>query len=184
MPDCYCGEIIGVAFNFVPDGWLACDGKTYPIDGNETLFSLLGTTYGGDGIRTFGVPDLRGRVPVSQGKDASYPLGQTGGDEQVTLLSSQIGAHNHPMMASSHDGGYWPPPPYPGPGGIVHAPGPGMTFGNNIQTAFKVYGTDQPLTTLALSSIRPAGRSLPHENRQPFLAINYIICSNGIRPTQ
>jgi microcystin-dependent protein len=185
MPDCFLGEILAVAFNFTPQGWLACDGKLYSIAEHTALFQLLGTKYGGDGVNNFAVPDLRGRVPISQGQAPAgtrYAVGQTGGDEQVTLLPSQLGPHSHTLNASTQSGGYWPPPPYPPPGQFPPAPGPGMALGISTQPAMNVYGNDEPYTSLAASSIRAAGKSVPHENRQPFLAINYIICSSGAFP--
>jgi microcystin-dependent protein len=185
MPECYLGEILAVSFNFVPQGWLACDGKLYSIAEHTALAHLLGTKYGGDGINNFAVPDLRGRVPISQGQapaGTSYTVGQTGGVEQVTLLASQVGPHSHALNASTQVGGYWPPKPYPPPKGTPPAPGPGMALAISTQPAVGVYGNDEPYTSLAGSSIRPAGQSVPHENRQPFLAINYIICSSGVFP--
>src|SRR3954454_18083876 len=98
MADQYIGEIRAFAFNFAPLGWAFCEGQLLPINQNQALFSLLGTTYGGDGRTTFALPDLRGRVPISSGQGPglqNYDLGQTGGEETVTLTGNQVGAHSH-----------------------------------------------------------------------------------------
>jgi microcystin-dependent protein len=187
MADPFLGEILAVAFNFVPQGWLACDGKLYLIAEHQALFSLLGTAYGGDGQSTFAVPDLRGRLQVNQGTNPqgrTYALGETGGTEQVTLTTANMPPHNHAFNASSQLGGYWPPSPYPPPKPPIHAPGPGMALGVNTQTSVNLYGADPAPVTLSATSISLQGQSMPLENRQPFLAINYIIAAVGIFPTK
>src|SRR5512141_776356 len=98
MAQPYVGEIRMFAGNFAPAGWMFCDGQLLPISGNDTLFNLIGTTYGGDGQTTFALPDLRGRVPIHQGTSI---LAQTGGTETVTLTTGQIPGHSHPMLASA-----------------------------------------------------------------------------------
>src|SRR5262249_1818330 len=114
---------------------------------------------------------------------SDYPLGQMGGAEQITLLSSQMGPHSHGLLASLRKGGTWPPPPYPPAPDFPPAPGPGMALAVATQDAVKVYGTDTPYVALGAASISIAtSGNLPHENRQPYLAINYIICVQGIWP--
>src|SRR4051794_9349999 len=98
--DVYVGSVFAFGFNFVPVGWVACSGQTLSISGNEVLYSLIGTTYGGDGVNTFGVPDLRGRVPVGRGQGPglqSYALGQSGGHSQISITASNLAAHTHPV---------------------------------------------------------------------------------------
>jgi microcystin-dependent protein len=186
--DAFLGQILAVAFNFVPRGWEACDGHLLSIAQNEALFSLLGTAYGGNGTTNFAVPDLRGRLAVCRGEGpgrSSYVVGQTGGAETVTLLSSQIGAHGHQLLASNYPGGYWPPPPYPAPPDFPPTPGPGMALAVSTQPAVPVYGTNVPYVALSPASITAAaGKQYPHENRQPFLSINYIMCSDGPFPSR
>jgi len=187
--DAYLGQVIAVGFNFAPQRWVPCDGRLLAVSEYSALFTLLGTQYGGDGLTNFAVPDLRGRVAVNQGQapgHSSYSVGQTGGNEQVTLVSAQIGSHNHQLKASDQKGGYWPPPPYPPAPSFPPTPGPGMMLAVSTQSAVHVYGTDTPYVALAPASITYAGggRSMPHENRQPFLSINYIICTDGPYPSR
>jgi microcystin-dependent protein len=167
MAQPYVGEIRMFAGNFAPAGWMFCEGQALPISENETLFQLIGTTYGGDGQSTFRLPDLRGRVPVHQGNN--YVLAEMAGVEQVTLTTQQIPVHTHALLGSTTlatDGA---------PGGrVVAEPG---TAG-----AFR-YLEDDPTVALAPTSITPIGGSQPHENRQPFLCINFIISLFGIFPS-
>ncbi|MBV8192876.1 MAG: phage tail protein [Alphaproteobacteria bacterium] len=183
--DAFLGQIISVGFNFAPQGWALCDGSLLQISQYEALFNLLGTTYGGNGQTNFALPDLRGRVVVNQGQGpglSDYALGVNGGAENVTLRSSQIGAHNHPMMATLLPNPL-PPPPAPQP---AADPGNGTSvLTENTQLAVSMYNAGPPDVTLSPSSISPTTYpGLPHENRQPFLAINYIICVDGIYPSQ
>jgi microcystin-dependent protein len=184
MIDAYIGQIISVSFKMVPTGWLLCDGSPVSISDHPTLFNLLGTTYGGDGVTTFKLPDLRGRLVVSQGQGpgrSNYVLGQAGGAENVSLILSQIEAHRHAMVAIDLPGRPTTPNPNPYP------PGPGSTYylAQNSQPAVNMYNPGPPNVTLSPSSLDPyRGGSGPHENRQPFQVINYIICTEGIYPTQ
>lgn len=175
MAQPFVGQIITVGFNFAPNGWLRCDGSLVPISQYDVLFQLLGTTYGGDGQTTFGLPNLCGRVAVNQGQGpglSNYILGQMSGSESVTLTTNQIGAHTHSLMASSQVGS-------------SITPGNTMALAQNAQTLLDMYGTVAPNTSLAPSSISISpGNALPHENRQPFQAVNVIICWAGIFPSQ
>ena len=185
MSDWYTGQILAVSFKLIPAGWLACDGKLYDSSQYPTLYLLLGgDTYGGGGTQ-FAVPDLRGRLWVSQGQApgrSDYALGETGGEEQVTLTLSEIEPHTHPLMAINQPGAPTPPLPPPQP---PYPPGPGSTYllAQNTQAAFSMYNAGPPATALspyAMDVYR--GGQRPHENRQPFQVINYIICAEGIFP--
>lgn len=172
MAQPFVGQIIAVGFNFAPDGWLLCNGQLLPISQYDVLFNLIGTTYGGDGQSTFAVPNLCGRVAVNQGQGpnlSSYVLGQAAGSESVTLNAGQIGGHSHALMASSL-------------AGTTTTPGTTTALAQNAQPAVEMYDTVAPNTSLAATSITPAGGNQPHENRQPYLAINYIIAWAGVFP--
>ena len=169
MSNPFLGTIRLVGFNFAPVGWALCQGQTLSISQNTALFALLGTYFGGNGQTTFNLPDLRGRVAVGQGQGpglANYDQGQAGGAETVTLTGSQAPAHTHTMMAAANVTA-----PNPGPGVVLGAPA----------AAVKLYGSSAP-TPLALGSVAPFGSGGPHENRQPSLALNYIIALAGIFP--
>jgi microcystin-dependent protein len=171
MSEPFVGQIYLVGFNFAPVGYAFCDGALVPISQNEALFQLLGTTYGGDGQSTFALPDLRSRVPVHQGQGpglSNYVLGEAAGTEAVTLTLQQIPSHNHVANCSSNSSNT------ASPVGAIWAKDSGTDT---------PYGTPAKKTMLT-GAIGPAGGSQPHENRQPFLAINYIIALNGIFPSQ
>jgi len=168
MAQPYVGEVRMFAGNFAPAGWAMCEGQLLPISENETLFNLIGTTYGGDGQSTFAMPDLRGRVPIHQGN--GLVLAETGGVEEVTLTVSQIPAHAHPFLATSN-------------------PASGTSPGNQVLAATQAatitpYGTDNPRPPLAAACISTVGGSQPHTNFQPYLCINFIISLFGIFPSQ
>lgn len=174
MAQPYIGQIIAVGFNFAPVGWMLCQGQTLSIADNSVLFTLIGTTYGGDGVNTFALPNLCGRVPINQGQGqglSPYVIGQLAGTENVTLTTNQLGSHTHSLMASSQPGS-------------SNTPGNTVALAQNGQTAVNMYSADAPNTTLSSGSISAVGNSNPHENRQPFLAINYIIAVEGIFPSQ
>jgi len=174
MAQPFVGQIIAVGFNFAPDGWLLCNGQLLPISQYDVLFNLIGTTYGGDGQSTFAVPNLCGRVALSQGQGpnlANYALGQTAGSESVTLSAGQTGGHSHALMA-------------PALAGTTTTPGTTTALAQNAQPAVDMYGTAAPNTSLAVASITPAGGNQPHENRQPYLTVNYIIAWAGVYPPQ
>jgi microcystin-dependent protein len=171
----YVGQVIAVGFQFTPSGWLACNGQLLAISQYEVLYTLIGTTYGGDGQQTFGVPDLRGRSPVNAGQGAglsTYVLGQLSGTESVTLTAAQIGSHSHPLMASANTGN-------------VAKPASTLVLGQGSQSLAPVYAPPPSTTALAGSAIGPGtGGNQPHENRQPFNTVNYIICYAGVFPSR
>ena len=177
----FVGQIILVGFNFAPVGWFLCQGQLVPIAQYETLYALLGTTYGGDGTSTFALPDLRGRVPTHEGQlsgGSFYNIGQQLGTEEVTLISNQIGAHTHQLRTSSKLA----------PSGTGTTPSNttalGVSASGTPGSNIFVYGTSAPNTTLNPASISSSGNNQPHENRQPYLALNYIIAWAGIFPAR
>jgi microcystin-dependent protein len=165
MAQPYVGEIRMFAGNFAIAGWMFCEGQLLPISENETLFNLIGTTYGGDGQETFGLPDLRGRVPIHFGN--GFTLAETGGVEDVTLTVSQIPSHSHPLLASTSAG-------QQNPGGNLLG----------TSTAVDVYREGTANTPMATNSVTSVGGSQPHTNFQPYLCINFIISLFGIFPSQ
>jgi microcystin-dependent protein len=167
MAQPYVGEIRMFAGNFAPAGWMFCEGQLLPISENETLFQLIGTTYGGDGESTFALPDLRGRIPIHQGN--GFILAETGGAEEITLTVQQIPAHSHPFLASNDS---------------ASAPGPAGSLPGATNVAKKVYaGAGSPTTPMAPQSIGPVGGSQPHTNFQPYLCVDFIISLFGIFPS-
>jgi microcystin-dependent protein len=172
MSSPFVGEIRMFGGNFAPAGWAFCNGALVPISENDTLFTLIGTTYGGDGQETFALPDLQSRLPVHAGQgpgiSQNYQLGQTGGVESVTLTVPQIPIHTHAFFASTA------PASSLDPGGQVIA--------QSGQRA--VYTEDATTTNLAPSAISPIGGSQPHENMAPYLCISFIISLFGIFPQQ
>ena len=168
MAQPYVGEIRMFAGNFAPAGWFFCEGQLLPISENETLFNLIGTTYGGDGSETFAVPDLRGRVPIHQGN--GFILAETGGAEEVALNETQIPAHSHPLLATNN---------------LASSALPGATVVPGITQAATItpYGTDNPAVNLSASASPPVGGSQPHTNFQPYLCVNFIISLYGIFPS-
>lgn len=165
----FIGEIREFGGNFAPAGWAFCDGSLLPISENDTLFQLLGTTYGGDGQSTFGLPDLRGRVAVGAGnlKGTDYVLGQLGGVENVTLTLQGIPSHNHSFLADGN------PASATSPQNSVPA----------VTTATMFY-SGAPTATFQAGMIAPTGGSQPHENMMPYVAISYIIALFGAYPQQ
>jgi microcystin-dependent protein len=163
----FIGQLLLVSFSFSPVNWYFCNGQLLPISQNEALYTLIGTTFGGDGVNTFAVPNLQGRVPVHQGA-GGYVVGGIGGTESVTLTVSNYPAHNHSFLASSQNSNTNQP------AGNAIGGGPAA-----FSASTSVAGQLTPQTiTLA------TGGSQPHENRQPYLAMNWIISLNGIYPTQ
>ena len=167
MAQPYVGEIRMFAGNFAPAGWMFCEGQLLPISEYETLFNLIGTTYGGDGQSTFALPDLRGRVPIHFGN--GFTLAETGGVETVTLTVSQIPAHSHPLLGTTVNG------TSPNPGGNLLA-----------QTAATIqpYTVEPATNSMNPASIGSVGGSQPHDNLQPFLCVDFIISLFGIFPSQ
>ena len=171
MAQPYVGEIRMFGGNFPPNGWAFCNGATMSISENETLFQLIGTTYGGDGQSTFNLPDLQGRVPIHQGTGPdgqTYIVGEKAGVETVTLTIQQIPNHNHAFIGTGNPGTTTNPPT-----NIV-----AQNSGNTI------YIEDQAFVPLAPQSLLPEGGSQPHENIQPFLCVAFIISLFGIFPSQ
>lgn len=176
----YVGEIRIFSGNYAPAGWLFCDGRLLPISENETLFHLIGTTYGGDGVSNFALPDLRGRIPIHQGN--GYALAESGGVEQVTLMQNQIPAHQHTIT---------------GPSLLAHGANPGtsdspaghfpaISPGNQLYS----YTADTPenqMGGIAIDNpnqaLEATGGSQPHSNMQPYLCVNFIISLFGAFPS-
>jgi microcystin-dependent protein len=173
MGEPFVGEIRMFAGNFAPAGWAFCNGATLPIAENDTLFTLIGTTYGGDGQETFNLPDLQGRVPVHQGQgpgiSQNYTIGEKAGVESVTLTVQQIPIHSHAMLASAANG---------------QQPQPTNGFLAQTNPGFPYVAASQPVTALNAGSIGPIGGSQPHDNMAPYLTINFIISLFGVFPAQ
>ena len=166
MAQPYVGEIRMFGGNFAPAGWMFCEGQLLPISENETLFQLIGTTYGGDGESTFALPDLRGRVPMHFGN--GFILAETGGAEEITLTVNQIPIHTHPFLAST---------------AVANSTAPAnQVIAQSAQRA--VYFESSPTTNLAPSAISPVGGSQPHTHFQPYLCVDFIISLFGIFPSQ
>jgi len=166
MAQPYVGEIRMFAGTFAPAGWEFCSGQLLPISENDTLFVVLGTTYGGDGDSTFGLPDLRGRIPIHQG--SGFVLGESGGVEEVTLSINQIPNHTHPLWAN---------------GDIATATSPQNNVPAAIPSASTLaYGTDAPPVILHSQTVGAVGSTQPHTNLQPYLCIRYIISLYGLYP--
>jgi microcystin-dependent protein len=161
----YVGEIRMFAGNFAPAGWMFCEGQLLAISGNDTLFQLIGTTYGGDGQTTFALPDLRGRIPLHQGN--GFVLAERAGVEQVTLTVSQIPAHSHAFTATLNPGGT------SNPTGNLTANSPNVG----------VYIEDVTGTNMSAQGIGSTGGSQPHNNFQPYLCIDFIISLFGTFPS-
>ena len=171
MSDPFVGEIRMFAGNFAPRGWALCDGQLLAVNQHDALFSLLGTIYGGDGRTTFGLPDLRGRLPIHQGTGPGLsprPLGQKSGTERITLTANQLASHTHPLQASAEAADQTDP------AGNVNAES--VTIDQYVS---------EPLdTTMASTAITKVGGSQPHDNVQPFLCIYFIIALVGIYPSR
>lgn len=167
MSDPFIGEVRLFGGNYAPNGWALCDGQLLPIAQNEALFSLLGTTYGGDGQTTFALPDLRGRCAPHPG--GGVLQGETGGSEVVTLQAAQMPVHTHAARCAT--------------GGSTGKPG-GAYWASEGSGNAAPYSTTQNGTALAAGAVQSAGGAQPHENMQPFLAMNFIIALFGIYPSR
>jgi microcystin-dependent protein len=168
MSNPYLGEIRLAGFNFAPQGWSFCNGSVLQIAEFDALFALLGTTYGGDGQTTFALPDLRGRVPIHM--SGNFPIGARSGQESVQLTGQQVPSHNHSSTLCSSGAG------------TSGAPSNGATWA--VSQKGSLYAGAAPSVTMGPQAIANAGGGQPHENRQPSLAINYIISLFGIFPSQ
>ncbi len=169
MADPFVAEIRIFPFNFAPRGWAWCDGQLMPLSQNTALFSLLGTTYGGDGKSNFALPDLQGRAPMHPGQGPGlslHDLGETGGSETVTLLESEIPSHSHALRASAQDGTTR----------IVAGQQPATGIGVSF------YGPQPSTVTLSPSALTPAGGDQPHNNLQPYLTFYFCIALQGVFP--
>ena len=172
MADPFVAEIRIFPFNFAPKGWAWCDGQVLPISQNTALFSLLGTTYGGNGQSTFALPDLRGRASMHPGQGPGLSLrnlGQMGGSETVTLLTSEIPLHSHALMGSFENGTQ---------GSFTT----GITMANSVGGALYQTNTSSNLGAMAPSALAPTGGSLPHNNLQPYLTFFFNIALQGVFP--
>jgi microcystin-dependent protein len=174
MGEPFVGEIRMFGGTFAPAGWAMCQGQSLPISENETLFNLIGTTYGGDGQETFQLPNLSGRVPVHMGQGPgitqNYVIGESAGVESVTLSTQQIPIHTHALTAST-DFGQNPQPQ----DAMFAQPTTGKMYTGSGQS---------PLVSLAATMLSPVGGSQPHENMQPYLALTFIISLFGVYPSQ
>jgi microcystin-dependent protein len=165
MAEPFLSEIRLMSFNFAPKGWALCNGQLLPINQNQALFSLLGTTYGGDGKVNFALPDLRGRVPIHTG--SGHNLGDKQGEASHTIIQSEMPQHTHQVRASSI-----------ATGGNSSPNGRFLGGGNNV------YHTPTSLTPISSSTIGSSGGSQPHENMQPYLTLTFCIALQGIFPSQ
>jgi microcystin-dependent protein len=170
MSQPYVGQIVMFAGNFAPVGWAFCDGTLLPISENEVLFNLIGTTYGGDGVNTFALPDLRGRVPIHMGTGAglsAYTLAQTGGQETVTLTIDQLAQHSHALNASTD------------PAGSTGTPADALA----TSTTVNVYGDGSGGLDAVMSPLHTVGGNHAHDNMAPYLGVNFIISLFGVFPS-
>jgi len=177
----FVGEIRAFAGNFAPAQWHLCDGSLLPISNYEVLYTLLGTTYGGNGTTTFGLPDLRGKALLSQGTGpglSNRVLGQTGGTESVTLTIAQTPAHTHAASASTNAANVSSPA-----GALLAAPVDVTTPGTNVLSYLPNSLASITIAPFAQTSLATFGGSQPHENRMPFVAITYIIALFGLYPS-
>lgn len=174
MSSPFVGEIRIFGFNFAPTGWALCDGQLLPISQNTALFSLLGTYYGGDGKSTFGLPDLQGRAPLGQGQGpglSDYIIGEEGGSASVTLIQTEMPAHNHQTMAIS--------------GSDQTAPGPTVTWGSLAgRNPPPLYAAANPDVQMGPLAMGITGSSFPHNNYQPLLVLNFCIAMQGVFPAR
>lgn len=172
MSQPYVGQLICAGFNFAPVGWSTCQGQLMAISENETLFQLIGTTYGGDGQSTFALPNLSGRTPLHAGTGRSgttYQIGELAGTENVTLTSNQIPVHNHTIRCSTNTQN------------SANAQGSVLAV---VGSGVNMYSSVAPVTPMAANSLQTQGGSQPHNNLQPYLVLNWCISLFGIFPSQ
>jgi microcystin-dependent protein len=171
MADPFVAEIRIFPFNFAPKGWAFCNGQLMPISQNTALFSLLGTTYGGDGRSTFGLPNLQGSAPMHPGQGPGlslYDLGEVGGSETVTLLATEMPVHSHALNASNQPG----EDPTPGPAEAL-----ARSVGASLYQT-----TTTPVVAMSPNQVGVVGGSLPHNNMMPYLTLNFCIALQGVFP--
>ena len=172
MSQPYIGEIRMFGGNFAPAGWALCQGQLMPISENDTLFNLIGTTYGGDGQETFALPDLQGRIPLHQGQgpgiSQNYSIGEKAGVETVTLTTQQLPIHNHAFLASTS--------------AAVSTDPTNQVIAQTSQ--IHIFTEDVANKQMNPSALTPVGGNQPHDNMQPFLVLNFIISLFGIYPSQ
>jgi microcystin-dependent protein len=172
MSNPFVAEIRIFPFNFAPKGWAFCDGQILPLSQNTALFSLLGTTYGGDGKSNFALPDMQGNVPMHPGQGPGlslHDLGETGGSDTVSLLESEIPSHNHMSMVEPL-------------GATLPAPGPNTGLGKSAGVAAYTSVTNTNLVNLSANTVAPAGGDQPHNNLMPYLTLNFCIALQGVYP--
>lgn len=172
MADPFVAEIRIFPFNFAPKGWAWCDGQLLPLSQNTALFSLLGTTYGGNGKSNFALPDLQGRAPMQPGQGPGlslHDLGETGGSETVSLLESEIPSHSHTARASSDFGD-------------LQTPSPARSLARSQNASAYQSTTNQAIVSLAPEALAPAGGDQPHNNLQPYLTFYFCIALQGVFP--
>jgi microcystin-dependent protein len=168
--DPFIGQLALVPYNFAPKGWALCNGQLLPINQNQALFSLLGTTYGGNGITTFALPDLRGRVPISSGQGpglSNYIIGEIGGSETHTLTVAELPSHTHLLLADTSVG-------------TTERPGAALPARNDA--GIPQYGST-PATQMSQAGVQPAGGGTAHDIRQPYITLNWIIALVGVYPS-
>ncbi|MGA2588834.1 MAG: tail fiber protein [Bryobacteraceae bacterium] len=160
----FLGQLMLASWNYTTQGWAMCNGQLLPINANQALFALLGTTYGGNGIQTFALPNLQGRTPVGFGNGIN--LGQVGGEESHTLSAAEVPGHTHPLQAA--------------PGANLTKPAGALVAGGGA-SVFGVFANQAAMNALTLGN---SGGGQPHENRQPYLVLNWCIALTGIFPSQ
>jgi microcystin-dependent protein len=169
MAEPFLGQLLLVPYNFAPNGWQFCQGQTLAISQFSALFALIGTTYGGNGTTTFQLPNLQGRVPISSGTGAglqTYVLGEIGGHENTTLLTQNLPAHNHTLMATNAPGNTAEP------------------AGNTLAKGGTTYNSAAPSVGMNAGSISMVGNNIPFDNRMPYLVLNWVIAMVGIFPSR
>jgi microcystin-dependent protein len=173
MTQPFVAEIRIFPFNFAPKGWAFCDGQLLPLSQNTALFSLLGTTYGGDGKSTFALPNMQGNAPMHWGQGAGlslYDLGEASGSENVTLLDSEMPAHGHSLIGAANPA-------------LVQAPS--LSVGLARSRGFDAYAPgNSALVQMPINTLAPAGASFPHNNMMPYLTLNFCIALQGVYPAR
>jgi microcystin-dependent protein len=171
--DPFLGEIKMLPWNWAPKGWAVCNGAVLPIQQNTALFSLIGTTYGGNGVSTFGLPDLQGRVPMHRSINGQFgpePIGAIAGSEQITITQSTLPLHNHPLLGTANAGDKKPPENY--------------ALATNTANSNTYYGSDSSVIALNPTSISMVGGGLPHNNMQHYQVVGFCIATVGYFPTR